>query len=186
MPELPREEQLAAAFVDLADTLVRDFDVIGFLHSLAEHCVALLDVAAAGVLLATPGGQLVDAAASDERTRQLELTSIEWVEGPCRDCFRTKRQVADVEPTSLPHSAVDGEPARLSGFRTTAHRLDDGNITPTQGLADVATVVIEQIKGVGSGGTLEHLARGGRRRAAAVPAPVTRGGGRHPRPPHAP
>ncbi|MFD4629479.1 GAF domain-containing protein [Streptomyces sp. NPDC058284] len=96
MLEPPREELLASAFVDLADTLVQDFDVIGFLHSLAEHCVALLDVAAAGVLLATPDGRLVDAAASDERTRQLELASIEWDEGPCRDCYRTGVQVPDV------------------------------------------------------------------------------------------
>ncbi|MFD9562564.1 hypothetical protein [Streptomyces sp. NPDC059994] len=76
--------------------MVQDFDVIGFLHTLAEHCVALLDVAAAGVLTVTPGGQLVDAAASDERTRRLELASTEWDEAPCRDCFRTKRQVPDV------------------------------------------------------------------------------------------
>ncbi|MFI1799325.1 hypothetical protein ACH427_18525 [Streptomyces sp. NPDC020379] len=59
---------------DLAGTLVQDFDVMGLLHrSLAEHCVNLLGVAAAGVLLATPGGQLVRAAAPDERIRRLEL-----------------------------------------------------------------------------------------------------------------
>ncbi|WP_394437231.1 GAF and ANTAR domain-containing protein [Streptomyces sp. SGAir0957] len=96
MAELPHEEQLAAAFVDLADTLVQDFDVIGFLHTLADHCVQLLDVAAAGVLLATPGGLLVDAAASDERTRRLEVASLEWDEGPCRDCYHSRHQVPDV------------------------------------------------------------------------------------------
>lgn len=94
MPESSHEDRLALAFVDLADTLVQDFDVINFLHSLTEHCVDLLDVAAAGVLLATPQGQLVDAAASDERTRKLELASTEWDEGPCRDCFRSRAQVA--------------------------------------------------------------------------------------------
>ncbi|MGY6025290.1 ANTAR domain-containing protein [Streptomyces spinosirectus] len=96
MPELPREERLAAAFVELAGTLVQDYDVISFLHMLVDHCVDLLEVAAAGVLMATPQGQVVDIAASDERTRKLELFSIEWDEGPCRDCFRSGTQVFDV------------------------------------------------------------------------------------------
>ncbi|MFE6892059.1 GAF and ANTAR domain-containing protein [Streptomyces sp. NPDC057694] len=104
MAELPHEEQLAVAFVDLADTLVRDFDVINFLHTLAEYCVNLLDVTAAGVLLATPQGRLVDAAASDERTRLLEVASIEWDEGPCRDCYLTRHQV--------PHAPLNTANAR--------------------------------------------------------------------------
>ncbi|MFD0305249.1 GAF and ANTAR domain-containing protein [Streptomyces sp. NPDC127119] len=100
MAELSREEQVAVAFVDLADTLVQDFDVIGFLYTLAEHCVHLLDVTAAGVLLAAPGGWLVDVAATDERTRRLEMHSIEVEEGPCWDCFRSKAQISDVSLTA--------------------------------------------------------------------------------------
>jgi GAF domain-containing protein len=172
MPELPREEQLAAAFVDLADTLVQDFDVIGFLHSLAEHCVALLDVAAAGVLLTTPGGQLVDAAASDERTRQLELASIEWDEGPCRDCFRTKRQVPNVPfateaarmrwPRFAPRAleagftSVVAAPLRLHNqvigalnlFRDQPGPLDDSQLRLGQALADTATIGVLQQRAV--------------------------------------
>ena len=51
-----REERLSGAFVDLADTLVDDFDVLDFLHSLATHCIALLDVDAAGLMLADSQG----------------------------------------------------------------------------------------------------------------------------------
>lgn len=172
MPELPREEQLAAAFVDLADTLVRDFDVIGFLHALTEHCVALLDVASAGVLLATPSGQLVDAAASDERTRQLELTSIEWDEGPCRDCFRTRKQVPDVPlasqsarmrwPRFAPRAVEAGftsvvaAPLRLHKqvigslnlFRDRPGPLDDAQLRLGQALADTATIGVLQQRAV--------------------------------------
>ncbi|MDG4858174.1 GAF and ANTAR domain-containing protein [Streptomyces sp. T-3] len=172
MPELPREEQVSAAFVDLADTLVQDFDVIGFLHTLAEHCVALLDVAAAGVLLATPGGQLVDAAASDERTRLLELASIEWDEGPCRDCFRTKRQVPDIRlatqaakmrwPRFAPKAleagftSVTAAPLRLHDqvigalnlFRDQPGPLRPDQLRLGQALADTATIGVLQQRAV--------------------------------------
>ncbi|WP_055699232.1 MULTISPECIES: GAF and ANTAR domain-containing protein [Streptomyces] len=172
MPGLPREEQLATAFVDLADTLVKDFDVIGFLHTLAEHCVELLDVAAAGVLLATPGGRLVDAAASDERTRRLELASIEWDEGPCRDCFRTGEQVSDVplatqaaatrwprfapRAVELGFTSVVAAPLRLHDhvigalnlFRDRPGPLEDPQVRLAQALADTATIGVLQQRAV--------------------------------------
>jgi hypothetical protein len=45
------ETKLADVLVELADTLVDDFDVIDFLHILTEQCVSLLGVSAAGLLL---------------------------------------------------------------------------------------------------------------------------------------
>jgi len=168
MAELPREEQLAAAFVDLADTLVQDFDVISFLYTLAEHCVNLLDVATAGVLLATPGGRLVDAAATDERTRRLEEDSVEWDEGPCRDCFHSKKQVADV-PLAAPaararwprfapqaveagFTSVAACPLRLHDqvigslnlFRDRPGPLNASHLQLGQALADTATIGVLQ------------------------------------------
>ena len=47
-------KRLSATFVELADTLVADFDVLDFLHLLAARCTELLDVSATGVLLADP------------------------------------------------------------------------------------------------------------------------------------
>ena len=47
-------ELLSATFVDLADTLVADFDVIDFLHMLTDRSVTLLAASAAGVVLADP------------------------------------------------------------------------------------------------------------------------------------
>ena len=46
---MTREQRLAQVFVELADTLVAQFDVIDFLHSLTERCVELLGVDAAGL-----------------------------------------------------------------------------------------------------------------------------------------
>ncbi|MFE6157457.1 ANTAR domain-containing protein [Streptomyces sp. NPDC056486] len=166
MPELPREERLAAALVELADTLVRDYDVISFLHMLVDHCVDLLEVAAAGVLIATPKGQAVDIAASDERTRKLERLSSEWDEGPCRDCFRSGTQVPDVPldteaaaarwPQFAPRAvdagftSVVAAPLRLHDqaigalnlFRDRPGALSASELRLGQALADTATIGI--------------------------------------------
>ena len=51
-----REGLLARVFVRLADTLVEEFDVVDFLHSLSLDSVAILSAEAAGVMLADPCG----------------------------------------------------------------------------------------------------------------------------------
>ena len=68
-----REAVLARAFVRLADTLASDFDIVDFLHGLAEDSVEILRAAAAGVMLADARGRLRLIASSDERMRLLEL-----------------------------------------------------------------------------------------------------------------
>jgi hypothetical protein len=44
-------ERLARLFVELADTLVEDFDVVDFLQTLTDRCIELLDADAAGLML---------------------------------------------------------------------------------------------------------------------------------------
>jgi hypothetical protein len=83
------DERLAEVFVELADTLVAGFDLMEFLHALTERCVELLEVDAAGLLLADSGGALRLVAASTERARVVELFQIQNDEGPCLDCYRT-------------------------------------------------------------------------------------------------
>jgi hypothetical protein len=51
---VPREALLARALVELADTLVADFDVVELLTRLADRCVEVLGVGAAGLMLAGP------------------------------------------------------------------------------------------------------------------------------------
>ena len=43
-----RGDRLARTFVDVADTLVADFDIVDFLTVLTVRCVDLFDLAAAG------------------------------------------------------------------------------------------------------------------------------------------
>ena len=86
-------ELLSGTFVELADTMVADFDIIDFLHRLTERSVQLLPASAAGVVLVAPGGELEVAAASSDLAGLVELFQIQKDQGPCLDCFRTGRPV---------------------------------------------------------------------------------------------
>jgi len=161
---MTRERLLAEAFVDAADTLVEDFDVIEFLHTLAEHCVQLLDVDAAGIMLADRAGSLYPAASSTENARLLELFELQTDAGPCIDAFTTGHAVVNVDlrtnATRWPRFAEAAEatgyvcahalPMRLREdvigtlnlFSTTPRPLTDHDERTGQALADVATVGI--------------------------------------------
>ena len=107
------EIELADVFVEMADTLVDDFDVIDFLHLLTERCVQVLGVSAAGLLLTDQQDTLQLVAASSERTRLLELFQLQTAEGPCLDCFRTGRAGVGRRPSPLTAAGRDSPPPRL-------------------------------------------------------------------------
>jgi hypothetical protein len=86
---------LSATFVELTDTMVADFDVIDFLHMLTNRSVQLL--AAAGLLLADPRGELRVLAASSEAARLLELFQLQNDQGPCLECFRSGQPVQEAD-----------------------------------------------------------------------------------------
>jgi transcriptional regulator with GAF, ATPase, and Fis domain len=159
-----REEQLVEAFVEAADTLVDDFDVIEFLHTLAGRCVQLLDVDAAGIMLADGRGQLHATAASSENARLLELFELQADAGPCLDAFHTGSQVvnADLEANhrrwprfaeaaqATGYASAHALPLRLRStvigalnlFRARPGALSDADVRTGQALADVATIGI--------------------------------------------
>src|SRR6185437_6879264 len=70
---MTREAEVVRSLVEMADTLVEDFDIIDLLTGLADRCVQLLEVSAAGVMLASPTGGLALVASSSEAMRLLEL-----------------------------------------------------------------------------------------------------------------
>src|SRR4051794_17132353 len=161
--------QLADVFIEMADTLVDDFDLIDFLNTLTERCVELLDVAAAGLLLTDAHGNLQVVAASSERTRLLELFQLQTDQGPCLDCFRTG---ALVSVTDIPASgqwprftmaaaevgfaAVHALPMRLRTeiigalnlFDLNAGPLDPEKLRIGQALADVSTIGLLQQRAI--------------------------------------
>jgi transcriptional regulator with GAF, ATPase, and Fis domain len=164
------ERQLAEAFVELADTLVDDFDVMDFLHQVTVRCAQLLGVSAAGVMLTDQRGALRVVAASTEKTRLLELLQLQTDQGPCPECFHTGQPIAVADLTT----ATDRWPrfvaeARQSGFAsvhalpmrlrtdvigalnlfdTQPGALDQDTIRLGQALADVATIGLLQARAI--------------------------------------
>jgi len=153
---------LSDTFVELADTMVADFDVIDFLHLLTDRSVALLAASAAGVVLADPRGELRVAAASSEEAGLLELFQLQNDQGPCLECFRTGRPVTATDLASAAQrwprfaqaamqagfASVEALPMRLRDqvigalnlFRAEPDPLDPADLRIGQALADVATI----------------------------------------------
>ena len=86
---MTREADVVQSLVEMADTLVDDYDVVDMLTGVADRCVHVLGVLAAGVMLASPAGSLGLVASSSEAMRLLELFELQAQEGPCLDAFRT-------------------------------------------------------------------------------------------------
>jgi GAF domain-containing protein len=163
---MARESLLVSTLVELADNLVDSFDVIDVLTVLSDRCVDAIDVDAAGVMLASPGGELQFIASSSESMRVLELFQIQADEGPCVDCFRGGGAIVnqalkvpdDRWPRFTPRALAQGFrsvhslPMRLRGrtigalnlFRTEQGLLDAEDVIVAQGMADIATIAILQ------------------------------------------
>ena len=161
---------LSDTFVDLADTMVADFDVIDFLHMLTDRSVRLLAASAAGVLLADPRGELRVAAASSEEVGLLELFQLQSDQGPCLECFRTGQPVTISDLTGAAQRwprfadaavqsgfrAVQALPMRLRDQVIGALNLFGARPGPFeavdlrigQALADVATIGLLQERNV--------------------------------------
>ena len=86
-------DQLANAFVGLADTLVAEYDVIELAQQLINNSMALLPIDAASMLIRDTQGDLRVIAWSNEQTRLLELLELEVDVGPCLLAFRSRNQV---------------------------------------------------------------------------------------------
>ncbi len=167
---MPREGLLARAFVELADSLVDNFDVVDLLTRLADRCVDIMDVAAAGLMLASAGGELRVIASSSEAMRVLELFETQADEGPSVDCYGSGQPIVNLRldevdsrwPQFAPKAVEAGFrsahalPMRLRGQTIGAlsmFRVDEGPMLETdlvaaQALADVATIAILQQRAV--------------------------------------
>jgi GAF domain-containing protein len=164
--DMSHEALLARTLVDLADTLVDDFDIVDLLTTLSDRCVEVLDIAAAGIMLVAPDGELRLMTSSSEAMRVVELFELQSQEGPCLDAYRTGQPVVNedlaavngrwprfaVVATAAGFRAADAIPMRLRRqvigalnlFRTEPGSLEDDDVIVAQALADIATVAILQ------------------------------------------
>jgi GAF domain-containing protein len=109
-------ERLAAIFVEVADTLVDDFDLIDFLHMLTDRATDLVGAAAAGLVMADTRDRLEYMAGSDENVKLVELFQLQNREGPSLDAFRTGQAVINIDlgratrrwPRFAPRAAAAG------------------------------------------------------------------------------
>ncbi len=161
---------LARTLVELADSLVADFDVVELLTLLTDRCVDVFDVAAAGLMLVSPDAELRVIASSSEAMRVLELFEVQADEGPCVDCFRSGKPIVnhrlDVGDGRWPgfgpmaveagFRSVHALPLRLRGqtigalnmFRVDEGPMRESDVMAAQALADVATIAILQHRAV--------------------------------------
>ncbi len=116
---MAREADMVKSLVEMADTLVDDYDIVDMLTGLADRCVHLLGVSAAGVMLASPAGSLGLVASSSEAMRLLELFELQAQEGPCLDAFRTGEPVEheNLQAGAGPWPSFAAA-ARQAGFRS--------------------------------------------------------------------
>lgn len=167
---MAREDRLVEALVTLADTLVDHYDVIDFLQTLAEQCVDLVDVSAAGIMLADPQHELRHAACSSEQMRLAELFELQVEEGPCFDAYRTRAPVLcssnEEAEQRWPRfagnakesgfAAYSAVPMRLRSevigalnlFSSAPPALDEDDIRVVQAMADIATIGILQQRSI--------------------------------------
>ena len=163
-------ERLSDLFVDVADTLVDDFDLVDFLVTLTEHATLVSGADAVGIVLTDHRGDLRFMAASNEAGRVLEMVQLEAGEGPCVDCVRDKVPVVipDLGPTAgrwpqfTPRAieagfrSVHAFPMRLREqvlgalnlFSSTTMEFEPGEVRVVQSLADVATIGILQERSI--------------------------------------
>ena len=152
--------------MSLVDRVLVDFDVLDLLTELTERCAQLLDIAAAGFLLADPFDQLRVVAATTEEARDVELFQLQADQGPCVECFLSGQpvSVADLAsaaqrwPRFVPaaraagFASVHAVPMRAAGlvlgtlglFGTETGELAERDLLVAQTLAHLACVATVQ------------------------------------------
>ncbi|MGW5731461.1 MULTISPECIES: ANTAR domain-containing protein [Streptomyces] len=159
---MSRERKIADTFVELADTLVADFDIIDFLQQLTVRCCDIFAITDVAVLLAYPGPQLYSPAPCDPSPSLTKVLDLALREGPALDAYRTsasitpgnlaKAPVAWADFTTMAREAgytyASAVPLRLREetlgsmllLRATDSPLPADDLTMAQAFADAATI----------------------------------------------
>jgi len=161
-----RTTRIVETFATIADTLVDDYEVVELLQRLVETCAHVLDITAAGIMLADPDGELEVVASTSEASRLIEVLQLDAEAGPCLTCFASGEPVscADIAlgpdewrdfrtgALDLGFQSVHAMPLRLRStvigtlnlFGTQAGELAETDLRIARALADDASIVIRQ------------------------------------------
>jgi GAF domain-containing protein len=176
------EQKMLDTFVDLADTLVGDYDVNEFLRILVERSADLLEVTTAGVMLESSAGHLQLAVALTPEMEALEQAEIDNAEGPCHEAYRSGEpvvandlehsEVAERWPTvigqmlnlglraayAFPLRLRDDRIGALNLYRDRTGDFDDDDIRLGQAFADAAAIgILQERKVANAERRAEHL-----------------------------
>jgi GAF domain-containing protein len=154
----------------MAYTLVDDYDVVELLTGLTDRCVNLLGVSAAGVMLASPAGDLRLMASSNEAMRVLEVFELQTQEGPCLDAFRagegiiqenlhsagrrwprfstTALEAGFLSVVAIPLRLRDATIGVLNLFSVQQSPMDESDLIVARAFADLATISVVQHRAV--------------------------------------
>jgi len=174
--------RLMDAFVEMADTLVDDFDLVDFLHHMTDHTAAISGSSSVGLLLGDEHGRLNFMAATSTGAEHLELYQLQTREGPCVDSVRSGRPVVVTDLHQATHrwpsfapmavaagfGSVHAFPMRLRDrvvgalnvFGVEVAPLDETDVRVIQALADVATISLLQERALAAASTLTQQLQG--------------------------
>ena len=158
--------RLSDFFVEVADTLVDDFDIVDFYQNLTERAAEVSGAAAVGILLSDERDQVRFMASSNASGELMELLQLQRAEGPCVDCIVTGEAVLNADlvdatarwPVFAPRAveagfrSVHAFPMRLRDrslgalnlFGTGVGDFGQEEVKVVQALADIATIAIFQ------------------------------------------
>lgn len=162
--EVPDATELAVTLIEITRSVTQGAETIEIFTELAEKCVSLLPVTAAGILLRDVSGTLQVIGASNPSAHLLDLFQVQNEQGPCLECSTTGEPVSDTELSSTGawprfaalsrqqgFTAVYALPLRSRDVTVGALNLfaeqpiSAGRLVVAQALADAATLSLLQV-----------------------------------------
>lgn len=165
LSEFADATELAVTLIEVTRSVTQGAETVEIFTELAEKCVRLLPVSAAGILLRDVDGTLQVIGASSPSAHLLDLFQVQNEEGPCLECTMTGSPVSGddlrLDSAKWPRFA---ELARAQGFAAAYalplrsrdvtvgalnlfafEPLSPGRLVVGQALADAATLSLLQI-----------------------------------------
>lgn len=162
--DTPNAIELASTLIEITRSVTHGAETIEIFTDLAERCVSLLPVSAAGILLRDASGTLQVIGASNASAHLLDLFQVQNDEGPCLDCSNTGLAVSDAPLGSSGTWPRFSQMAQASGFHSAyalpltsrdvtvgalnlfgTKPLSAGQLVIAQTLADTATLSLLQV-----------------------------------------